>query len=159
MAFLFDRVSLWRNAPLASLQRNVLVPRARRRGKYRTYLASDSKSSPPASHPPSPWVSLSHTHTGIHTHTHAFCLLVQRAGTGACCTVLKCKPSCLPADGFPSPKYPKPAALHPQPCHPRPQYLASHVRQLKFRYLQLECLHLSQSFLFPRQAMQREKHL
>lgn len=89
MAFLFDRVSLWRNAPLASLQRNVLVPRPWRGGKYRTYLASSTKSSHPASHPPSPRVSLSlsHPHWCPHTrHTHTLPLFhvcsVQGAGTG-----------------------------------------------------------------------------
>lgn len=86
MAFLFDRVSLWRNAPLASLQRNVLVPRPWRGGKYRTYLASGTKSSLPASHPPSPWVSLSLTPTlactHTHTHSHTFPLSVKGAGMG-----------------------------------------------------------------------------
>lgn len=82
MAFLFDRVSLWRNAPLASLQRNVLVPRPWRGGKYRTYLASSTKSSFPASL--SLGISVSHPHQRAHTHTdsHTFSLPVQGAGTG-----------------------------------------------------------------------------
>lgn len=67
MAFLFDRVSLWRSAPLAPLQRNVLVPRPWRGGKYRTYLESGTKSSPPAPQPFSVFLRL--TPTLAHTCT------------------------------------------------------------------------------------------